>query len=296
VFKHAFVPAILGVSLASWTFRRESEPLLKTLGLPFDQVTAVLLVTLLAIALAEWAYPSRAEWGYRLISGGGARGWSGFLRDLLYLLVIAQVSAALIGLTSWWLKSMLASYGLDGWPKLWPSEAPFAVRALLAFFAAELFSYWLHRAAHHVPLLWQFHSTHHTLSELNGLKALRTHPVDNLLFHLFRSLPLILCGAGTEEIQASVYFGAILGILSHANVDVSEGPLGWVVNFPRYHEVHHSSDIAESRSNFGCHTVLWDRLFRTFRKGADAPLQIGVLPLGRRTLWQELVWPFYRRI
>ena len=94
---------------------------------------------------------------------------------------------------------------------------------------------------------------------------------------------------------AATSFGAILGILAHANVEVSER-FGLVVNLPGYHAVHHSADLAESNSNFGCHTILWDRLFGTFRRAAVQPLVIGVAPVGTRTIWQELVAPFYRRV
>jgi sterol desaturase/sphingolipid hydroxylase (fatty acid hydroxylase superfamily) len=54
--------------------------------------------------------------------------------------------------------------------------------------------------------------------------------------------------------------------------------------------------MPEGLANYGCHTVLWDRVFGTFRAEAQAPVQIGVQPVGPRTLWQELIWPFYRSI
>jgi len=64
----------------------------------------------------------------------------------------------------------------------------------------------------------------------------------------------------------------------------------------RAHAVHHSADAVEGRANFGCHTVFWDRVFGTFRPQASPELVVGVEPVGRRSLWQELIWPFYRRV
>jgi lathosterol oxidase len=81
---------------------------------------------------------------------------------------------------------------------------------------------------------------------------------------------------------------------AHANLELGEGALGWVVNLPPLHAVHHSSALDQSRSNFGCHTVVWDRLFGTFRRPSESSAPIGVEPLGPRTLWQELAWPLYR--
>jgi sterol desaturase/sphingolipid hydroxylase (fatty acid hydroxylase superfamily) len=168
------------------------------------------------------------------------------------------------------------------------------VRVLLVFLITELASYLIHRAAHRVPLLWRFHSTHHVTEEMSGLKSLRLHPVDNVVFYVVRNVPLLLLGVGAEEILTVTYVACTLSILSHANVNVADGRLGWVINLPQYHRVHHSSDIEESNSNFGCHTVLWDRVFGTFRRAPKGTLTLGMVPLGRRTLWQELVWPFYR--
>jgi len=178
---------------------------------------------------------------------------------------------------------------------LWPASLPFAARVALVFLIVELFSYWYHRAAHRFAFLWGFHSTHHVLTVVTGLKALRTHPIDNALFYIPRTLPLVFIGAGAEELLAATWFGCVLGILSHANIDVQDGGLGWFVNLPRFHLVHHSSNLEESNSNFGCHTVLWDRVFGTFRASKGEAL-IGVTPVRVRTLWQELIWPFYRSV
>jgi sterol desaturase/sphingolipid hydroxylase (fatty acid hydroxylase superfamily) len=204
------------------------------------------------------------------------------------------VSAGLVAFTASHLHAALDGRGLVA--VSWPSHASLAVRIALAFFTIELFSYWLHRAAHHVEFLWRFHSTHHVLAEVTGLKALRTHPMDNVFFCIARTAPLILLGAGPEELLGAAYFAGILSVLSHANIDVSSRGLGWLVNLPQFHRVHHSSDLAESRSNFGCHTVLWDRVFGTFRSTFGGTLEVGVTPVGPRTLWQELAWPFYRAI
>lgn len=40
--------------------------------------------------------------------------------------------------------------------------------------------------------------------------------------------------------------------------------------------------------NFGCHTVLWDRVFRTFDDGAQAPGALGVKTDAPRSVWREL--------
>ena len=276
IFRHAFVPTLLALALGGCWQRGLAERLVKSWSLGIDFVTFALLVAIPIIWLAEQLYPAEPDWNYRLLTSG-ARGWSRFARDLFYLVYVTLLSALLIKLTASGVHAVVGMPGrLGALVLLWPTGASWPVRVALAFFGVELCSYWLHRAAHLWPILWQFHSTHHVVTELGGLKSLRTHPVDNVLFYVVRTLPLML--------------------LAHANLRLTPGPLGLVVNFPQYHQVHHSADLAESNSNFGCHTVLWDRVFRTFRAKARGPLRIGVHPIGVRSLWQELAWPFYRPV
>lgn len=291
VFRHAFVPAVLGFFVGAWAFKDACARALQAASIPMDFISVVLLGSIALVWMAEQLYPQNPDWNYRLMSSG-ARGFLRLGRDLLYLFVIALVSALFIRVTTFEVDAALKGMGFTAPSLLWPHAAPFAVKVGLAFFCVELFSYWLHRAAHHSPFLWRFHSTHHVISELGALKAVRTHPIDNVFFHLVRYTPLLLLGAGREEIVTVTYFGGLLGILAHANVNVAEGILGLVVNLPRYHSVHHSSNIEESRANFGCHTILWDRVFGTFQRAPKGALSVGVEPLGPRTLWQELIAPF----
>lgn len=292
VFHFLFVPVVLSAAVLTFVFRAEAQAELTARGVRLDFASCVLLSLITIIWLAEQIFPARREWNVGLLAPEPGLG-----RDLLYLFFITQFSTVLITLTSNVLKPRLAEHGFGfDTPRFWPTAAPFAAKVLLAFFAVEFFSYWLHRAAHRFPLLWQFHSTHHVITHVTGLKALHTHPVENVFFYVVRHLPLMLVGAGADEVITATTFGGMLGLLAHANISVSTRGLGLLVNFPSYHAVHHSAVIAESNSNFGCHTVLFDRLFGTFREAPVEPLTVGVAPVGPRSLWRSLIWPFYRRV
>ena len=42
--------------------------------------------------------------------------------------------------------------------------------------------YWIgHRAMHEIPLLWEFHKTHHAAEVLTPVTSARSHPVDDLI-------------------------------------------------------------------------------------------------------------------
>ncbi len=293
LFRHGFVPAMIGFSIASWVFRPEGERALALLTTRIDFATVVLLFAIFLVWLAEVSRPLNVDWNYHLFPDLDRdwAGWGRLGRDLIYLFFISQLSALFINLLSTQLEPLIKGLGV---PPLWPSAWPFAVKVLIAFFLIELSSYWFHRVAHRVPFFWRFHSTHHLATEVTALKSLKMHPVDNVFFYVARAIPLLLLGVGPAEVTTVISVGAFLGILAHANIDVAEGPLRWFVNLPRYHVVHHSADFAESRANFGCHTIFWDRVFGTFRPAAQQPLQIGVKPLGMRSLWKELVEPIYR--
>jgi sterol desaturase/sphingolipid hydroxylase (fatty acid hydroxylase superfamily) len=273
VFRHTFVPLLLLLSGLAWSVRDAGSRAL--LGLPIDWATVVLFASLFVLWLAEQVQPMDRRWNH-----------GSFPRDLVYLFVISLISSAAIGLTTRWLGAVVPAFA---W---WPATWPLAVKVALAFFVVELGSYVMHRLAHRVPFFWRFHQTHHVITGMTALKALRTHPVDNLFFTVLRSVPLLVLGAGAAEVSLAGAFGLSLSLLAHANLDVVPGPLGLVINFPRYHAVHHSAALDESNSNFGCHTVVFDRLLGTFRSAARAGLEIGVTPVGPRTLWQELVGPF----
>ena len=291
LFRHAFVPALLVLAIVAWARHASIEGALQRSKAGLGFTTAALLASIALIWIVEQLVPANPAWNYNL-AADAPRAISRFGRDLFYLTFVTLGSALLIQFGFGRIQSALLAhgYGFDR-PKLWPTQLPLAIRIALAFLIVELMSYWVHRAAHRFKLLWRFHSTHHVITELTGIKAIRTHPIDNLFFHIARTTPLLLAGAGMDEVSAVVYLGSVLGILAHANIRVSEGPLGWVVNFPGYHQVHHSAVISESQSNFGCHTVIWDRVFGTFRTAPREPLEIGVAPVGPRSLWQELVAP-----
>jgi sterol desaturase/sphingolipid hydroxylase (fatty acid hydroxylase superfamily) len=289
LFRYLFVPALLAFSLVPWLTRSAAGSWALSSAARPGATAAVLLISMLLIWLAEQLYPSNADWNPRLFSDG-FRGWRRGGRDSLYLFGVTQLTAFLIAAAEPELKAFAV---LGHVQAIWPATAAFPLRLLLAFFAMELCSYAIHRAAHRSRLLWQFHSTHHFVTELTGLKSVRTHPVDNLLFYVCRTVPLMLVGAGSDEIVAATYFGGVLGILAHANLQISDRWLGLIFNFPQVHAVHHASDLAQSNSNFGCHTVVWDRIFGTYRRAVEPPV-LGVAPVGPRSVWQELAWPFYR--
>jgi sterol desaturase/sphingolipid hydroxylase (fatty acid hydroxylase superfamily) len=79
---------------------------------------------------------------------------------------------------------------------------------------------------------------------------------------------------------------AVLGMMSinlsyqffiHTQLAPSLGPLEWVLNTPRHHQVHHASNASCLDKNFGGILIIFDRLFGTFAaRPADEALRYGL--------------------
>ncbi|MGV3624451.1 MAG: sterol desaturase family protein [Archangium sp.] len=276
MFRHLFVPTLLVFATVGWWQRDAIHT-----ATHLDASLVIFTGTMLIIFVAEQFFPARSEWNYGFTTNG-VRAMQRFSRDFVYVMFVTVLSVLAIHFVAAPIEALTLNVSL------WPTSAPAPLRIALAFLVMEVGNYGFHRLAHRVPILWRFHATHHVITELTGVKSLRTHPIDNVLFHLVRTVPLLMLGASADDLAAATYFGAVLGILSHANLELAHAPLGWFINFPRFHAVHHAEDATRAQKNFGCHTVVFDRLFGTFDDGADQPQTLGVTTKEPRSLWREL--------
>jgi sterol desaturase/sphingolipid hydroxylase (fatty acid hydroxylase superfamily) len=174
---------------------------------------------------------------------------------------------------------------------------------LLGFVLLDLALWFQHLVTHKVPLLWRLHQVHHADLDVDLTTGIRFHPVEIVLSSLYKAALVALLGIGpwTVLLFEAVLNGAAL--FTHGNVALPEPldtALRWLVCTPDMHRVHHSTERAETDSNYGFFLSVWDRLFRTMRQ-APAKGQLGVelgLPPwrdpGRLGLGALLAMPFRR--
>lgn len=74
------------------------------------------------------------------------------------------------------------------------AELPSGVRLILALVVGEIGFYWGHRLTHKIPLLWRFHSVHHSTREIDFLTNTRAHPVDMVFPRVCGFIPIIALG------------------------------------------------------------------------------------------------------
>jgi lathosterol oxidase len=154
---------------------------------------------------------------------------------------------------------------------------PLVVQFPLAVLVADLAQYAVHRAFHRVPLLWRFHSVHHSSRDLDWLAGSRLHVVDAVVTRGLVLVPLHLAGFAEPALYAYLVFVSFHAVFIHANVRFSFGALERVLVTPRFHHWHHAAAEAAKDRNFAVHLPWLDRLFGSEHLPASAwPERYGI--------------------
>ena len=174
------------------------------------------------------------------------------------------------------------------------ASLPFVVQLLLCILVADLVQYWTHRAYHEVPLLWRFHSVHHSAPHMDWLAGSRQHLLELIATRILVLAPIFVLGFSQDVIDAYVIVVGFQAVFNHANADVRLGPLRYVLVTPNFHHWHHSRDTEAIDKNYAAHFSFLDYLFGT-AVSADRiwPDRYGVVgnyvPLG---FFRQLAFPF----
>lgn len=237
----------------------------------------------IAIALLERALPHEEAW---LKNDGQV------FPDIAHTVLNKGVAQVIVVLVTFMGIAELANPAAGA---LWPSELPFAVQTIIGLVIAEFGLYWKHRLAHEWPPLWRFHAVHHSVTRLWFLNTGRFHLVDTLTGLLVAMPVLLLLGAPKDIMIMVSAITAIIGILTHSNVEMRCGVLNWVFNTPELHRWHHSKVLAEGNRNYGENLMLFDQLFGSYFNAARRPpADIGISQPMPATFWGQLAVPFTR--
>jgi len=164
------------------------------------------------------------------------------------------------------------------------------------FLLSDFLSYVFHRCLHSNRFLWRLHSVHHSSHHLDWLANVRLHPLEKTLGDCFQFLPIFALGFSDACIALYVIVLGFQSFLNHANIQISFGPLRWIVVSPQFHHWHHGDDPAVYNRNFGQHLVFFDLLFGTAHIPAEhvMPTLYGVREQVPDDFWSQLVYPFRR--
>jgi len=178
-------------------------------------------------------------------------------------------------------------------------QIPVWIKLILGVAIIDMVTYWFHRAAHKVPLIWRFHRVHHSDTSMDASTSFRTHPIEVLLWF------------GTSNIVASAIFGLDLRTLGlyflistpfffveHANLRFPkwlDQTFGLVFTTPNLHKIHHEQDQNFTDSNFADIFILWDRLFGTYKYKSAEDIKFGLKEFDedkKQTFWYLITSPF----
>jgi sterol desaturase/sphingolipid hydroxylase (fatty acid hydroxylase superfamily) len=166
-----------------------------------------------AIALLERTFPHEEAW---LKNDGQV------IPDIAHTLLNKGVAQVIVILVTFMGVAELASPAAGA---LWPEHLPFALQTILGLVIAEFGLYWKHRLAHEWPSLWRFHAVHHSVTRLWFLNTGRFHLVDTLTGLAVAMPVLLLLGAPKDVLIMVSAITAIVGILTHSNVEMRCGVL-----------------------------------------------------------------------
>jgi sterol desaturase/sphingolipid hydroxylase (fatty acid hydroxylase superfamily) len=149
------------------------------------------------------------------------------------------------------------------------------VGTLVGLLVYEVGAWVYHRTMHRVAALWRVHQTHHSAERVDAASAFLFHPLDMVGWTLLTSLSLVLVVGITPAATTNVLLlVTVLGIFQHTNVKTPRW-LGYVVQRPESHSVHHAQGIHDK--NYA-DLPLIDLALGTFENPAHFAERCGLYP------------------
>src|SRR5262249_50017403 len=117
-----------------------------------------------------------------------------------------------------------------------------AAAAPIAFVLADALGSLVHRAFHRIRPLWRVHQLHHSAARVDVAGALYQHPLDAVLQLALLAGAVAVLGLPREGAALAAYFALAAQLFVHANIRTPEW-VGWIVQRPEAHSVHHERGL-----------------------------------------------------
>jgi len=173
---------------------------------------------------------------------------------------------------------------------------PLVLQFFEILLCVDLISYWVHRAFHKIPWMWNFHAIHHSSLEMDWLAGSRSHLLDVLVNRTLGFVPIFVLGFSPAAIYAYLVFVSFHAVYIHANVRHRWPGLRWVIATPEFHHWHHTSDEEGIDKNFAVFLAFIDVVFRTAHLPDHWPKRYGTVKFQPPETWLgQFVYPFRRK-
>lgn len=139
---------------------------------------------------------------------------------------------------------------------------------LVFAFCWDVWQYWVHRAQHSWPLLWETHRFHHSETAMNTSTQARHHLLSYVVYTIAYAPMLIVFGGFAPHAVVLVLMFRVWGFVNHANVRWGFGRLTPLLAGPQWHRIHHSVEPRHLDKNFAAIFPFIDRIFGTYHRPA----------------------------
>jgi sterol desaturase/sphingolipid hydroxylase (fatty acid hydroxylase superfamily) len=143
---------------------------------------------------------------------------------------------------------------------------PFVIAGsiLISVWTTDFFYYWFHRLQHRIPVFWQVHKVHHSITDLNCINMYH-HFLELVIRVPFIVVPVaLLLHIDMPRLFLLSAFVLAWGQYIHSDTSIHLGKLGAVFSDNAHHRLHHSILPRHYNKNFASFFPAWDRLFGTY--------------------------------
>jgi sterol desaturase/sphingolipid hydroxylase (fatty acid hydroxylase superfamily) len=215
-----------------------------------------------------------------------------FVFMIAFYLANLAFAVVQVGIISW---SSANQIGLFYWIGI-----PLWLKVIFGVACLDFTSYWFHRLAHLLPLLWSLHRVHHSDTTMDSSTFFRGHPLEVLIFGTSNTLACLVFGIDLSIL--AIYFIVALPfqVAQHANIqlpDWTDKVFGKVFITPNIHKVHHDQNQYYTDSNFADIFVFWDKFFGTYKYSSVKSRLYGLKEFDetkKQTFWYLLISPFIK--
>ena len=175
----------------------------------------------------------------------------------------------------------------------WVAGQPLILQIVEIMFLTDFLQYWVHRAFHKIPWLWNFHAVHHSATTMDWMAGARMHFMEIIVLRAVTVIPMYTLGFRDTALYMYVLLVYVHSTFIHSNVGWNFNWIGKFLVTPRFHHWHHGEEREAIDVNFSIHFPLLDRLFGTFHLPKDQwPKGYGIggqpVPKG---YWRQFWYP-----
>lgn len=165
-----------------------------------------------------------------------------------------------IGIFSW---IDATNFGLLNMINL-PVWAEIILAILILDFTSQ---YVVHFMLHKIPVMWRFHTVHHSDTHVDVTSGTRHHPIDFIFRETFALIGIIIAGLPVSYYLMYRILTVLFTYFSHADIKLPiklDKTISLIFVSPNMHKFHHHHVMPWTDTNFGNIFSIWDRIFGTF--------------------------------